>query len=47
MPTGPVTQAKAWIEMLHRYLATGVGALIVVMTVISWLALARTAHAPA
>ncbi|PKO61791.1 MAG: heme A synthase [Betaproteobacteria bacterium HGW-Betaproteobacteria-18] len=37
MPTGPVTQAKAWIEMIHRYLATGVGALIVVMTVASWL----------
>ncbi len=37
MPTGPVTQAKAWIEMLHRYLATGVGALIVTMTITSWL----------
>lgn len=37
MPTGPVTQAKAWIEMIHRYLATGVGALILVMTVTSWL----------
>ena len=37
MPSGPVTHAKAWIEMLHRYLATGVGALIVAMTVTSWL----------
>ncbi|HEX5697811.1 MAG TPA: COX15/CtaA family protein [Rhodoferax sp.] len=37
MPTGPVTQAKAWIEMLHRYLATAVGALIVAMTVTAWL----------
>lgn len=37
MPSGPVTQAKAWIEMLHRYLATGVGALIVAMTLTSWL----------
>jgi heme a synthase len=37
MPTGPVTKGKAWIEMIHRYLATGVGALIVVMTVASWL----------
>jgi heme a synthase len=36
MPTGPVTQAKAWIEMLHRYLATGVGALILAMAVASW-----------
>lgn len=37
MPTGPVTQVKAWIEMLHRYLAMGVGALIMAMTVTSWL----------
>ena len=29
MPTGPVTHGKAWIEMIHRYLATGVGVLIV------------------
>jgi len=36
MPSGPVTEAKAWIEMLHRYLATGVGALIVLSTVLSW-----------
>jgi cytochrome c oxidase assembly protein subunit 15 len=36
MPTGPVTTAKAWIEMLHRYLATGVGALILVLTIHSW-----------
>ena len=37
LPTGPVTQAKAWIEMIHRYLATGVGALILMLTVASWL----------
>lgn len=36
LPDGPVTHAKAWIEMLHRYLATGVGALIVLLTVWSW-----------
>ncbi len=36
MPDGPVTHAKAWIEMLHRYLATGVGALIVWLTVLAW-----------
>jgi len=36
MPTGPVTHSKAWIEMLHRYLATGVGALILVLAVGSW-----------
>jgi cytochrome c oxidase assembly protein subunit 15 len=38
MPTGPVTHTKAWIEMLHRYLATGVGALIVLMTLTAWRA---------
>lgn len=36
MPTGPVTHGKAWIEMLHRYLATGVGALITVSMVSAW-----------
>jgi heme a synthase len=38
MPSGPVTHGKAWIEMVHRYLATGVGVLIVVLTVSAWLA---------
>ena len=36
MPSGPVTQQKAWIEMLHRYLAMAVGALIVVLTAWAW-----------
>ena len=31
MPTGPVTVVKAWIEMIHRYLAMGIGALIVAL----------------
>jgi cytochrome c oxidase assembly protein subunit 15 len=37
MPTGPVTRGKAWIEMVHRYLATGVGVLILVIAVANWL----------
>jgi cytochrome c oxidase assembly protein subunit 15 len=37
MPTGPVTHGKAWVEMVHRYLATGVGVLIIVITVSSWV----------
>jgi len=37
MPSGPVTVSKAWIEMLHRYLATAVGALITLLMVASWL----------
>jgi heme a synthase len=36
MPTGPVTTTKAWIEMLHRYLATSVGVLILTLTLHSW-----------
>ncbi len=31
MPTGPVTVVKAWIEMIHRYLAMGIGALILAL----------------
>ena len=37
MPTGPVTHGKAWIEMVHRYLATGVGVLILTLAVASWV----------
>jgi heme a synthase len=37
MPTGPVTRGKAWVEMLHRYLATGVGVLITVLMIASWI----------
>ncbi len=36
MPSGPVTPGKAWIEMVHRYLAMGVGLLIVVLAVAAW-----------
>jgi cytochrome c oxidase assembly protein subunit 15 len=37
MPTGPVTHTKAWIEMVHRYLATGVGVLILTLAAATWL----------
>jgi cytochrome c oxidase assembly protein subunit 15 len=33
-----VTHGKAWVEMTHRYLATGVGVLITVLALASWLA---------
>lgn len=36
LPDGPVTHRKAWIEMLHRYLAGAVGALLVVLTAWGW-----------
>lgn len=37
MPFGPVTHGKAWVEMIHRYLATSVGVLILVLAVLSWI----------
>jgi cytochrome c oxidase assembly protein subunit 15 len=37
LPSGPVTHPKAWIEMIHRYLATGVGVLILTLAITSWL----------
>ena len=36
MPTGPVTVAKAWIEMIHRYLAMAVGVLIISLMLLAW-----------
>lgn len=36
MPTGPVTVIKAWIEMIHRYLAMTVGALILIQVAAAW-----------
>jgi heme a synthase len=37
MPTGPVTHFKAWIEMIHRFLAMGIGVLIIALMAMSWL----------
>jgi heme a synthase len=42
MPTGPVTVVKAWIEMIHRYLAMGVGVLIIASLVAGWRLWRRT-----
>lgn len=36
MPTGPVTVIKAWIEMIHRYLAMAIGVLIIALMAIAW-----------
>lgn len=36
MPFGPVTRGKAWIEMVHRYLATGIGVLATVLMAFAW-----------
>ena len=45
-PTGPVTMTKAWIEMLHRYFAMGVGLLIIILTVQAWRRVRTSAAAP-
>lgn len=45
MPTGPVTVFKAWIEMIHRYLAMGVGVLIIATLVTAWRLYRRTGEA--
>jgi cytochrome c oxidase assembly protein subunit 15 len=37
MPTGPVTHTKAWIEMIHRYLATGLGVMAITLVAATWL----------
>jgi cytochrome c oxidase assembly protein subunit 15 len=36
MPTGPVTVIKAWIEMIHRYVAMSIGVLIIAIVVVAW-----------
>ena len=36
MPTGPVTVFKAWVEMIHRYLAMSVGVLIIAQVVLAF-----------
>ncbi|MES2052106.1 MAG: COX15/CtaA family protein [Pseudomonadota bacterium] len=46
MPSGPVTHSKAWIEMVHRYLATGVGVLILTLTITSWMERKRIKISP-
>lgn len=45
-PGGPVTWGKAWIEMVHRYLAMTVGVLILVMTATAWLARKQLPFSP-
>ena len=50
MPTGPVSVVKAWIEMIHRYLAMGIGVLIMALMAKAWLQWRRNrsdAFAPA
>ncbi|HEX8613018.1 MAG TPA: COX15/CtaA family protein [Telluria sp.] len=45
MPSGPVTVVKAWIEMIHRYLAMGIGVLIVALMGTAWRQWRKTRRA--
>ena len=46
LPTGPVTVMKAWIEMIHRYLAMTVGALILLQVGIAFSKLKSLGRSP-
>ena len=46
MPSGPVTVIKAWIEMIHRYLAMTVGALILVQVGVAFSKLKSIGRSP-
>ncbi|HRQ56490.1 MAG TPA: COX15/CtaA family protein [Azoarcus taiwanensis] len=35
-PYGPVSMRKAWKEMIHRYLASGLGFMIILITALAW-----------
>src|SRR2546428_13357695 len=37
IPAGPGSVAKAWIEMIHRYLAMGIGVLIMALMAQAWV----------
>jgi cytochrome c oxidase assembly protein subunit 15 len=42
IPTGPVTASKAWVEMLHRYAATAMGLLVIVLLAMALRAARRS-----
>ena len=42
IPTGPVTASKAWVEMLHRYAATAIGVLVIVLLAMALHAACRS-----
>ena len=46
LPSGPVTFSKAWIEMIHRYLAMTVGVLTLVLAAVAWAERRRLPFSP-
>ena len=47
MPDGPVTLPKAWIEMVHRYVGSLLGLLIIAIVWMAWRHRARFGRSPA
>src|SRR5512143_3808827 len=45
-PEGPVSHAKAWKEMVHRYFAGTLGLLILAITVLAWRRGRQAPHGP-
>jgi cytochrome c oxidase assembly protein subunit 15 len=45
-PYGPVTMAKAWKEMVHRYVAAGLGSLIIGLAIAAWRGRASWGRSP-
>lgn len=43
---GPVSMGKAWREMVHRYVASGLGLLIIAIAVMGWRARRRLDQSP-
>jgi cytochrome c oxidase assembly protein subunit 15 len=43
---GPVSMGKAWREMIHRYVASGLGLLIIAIAVMGWRARRRLDQSP-
>lgn len=46
MPFGPVSVSKAWIEMVHRYVGSLIGLLIIVMLFMAWRYRRQIGHSP-
>lgn len=46
LPDGPVTVFKAWVEMLHRYVAAGLGLIIIALVVMAHRDPTRRASTP-
>ena len=46
LPEGPVTVMKAWIEMIHRYLAMTVGTLILIQLGLAWTKVKTLGRSP-